>query len=117
MPFRSYPDHAPAPRIRRVTRDGALGFGAPSRVLVAHRTDEVIGVLEEVEREAAAGRVAVGFIGYDAAPAFDPALVAHRNESLPLAWFSIYSSAIHEKLVVSAPEAPALVWRSDILAP
>ena len=56
------------------------------RILRAERLEEVVPVLEEVERAAAAGLHAAGFVAYEAAPAFDPALVTHPPDPrLPLA--------------------------------
>jgi para-aminobenzoate synthetase/4-amino-4-deoxychorismate lyase len=106
-----------APVIRRVTRGRAEVFGAPLRVLVAHQPDEVLGVLAEVEREAAAGRIAAGFVAYDAAPAFDSALVAHRDPTLPLAWFAIYKSGESWNAPAVPAPGPALDWRADLSAP
>ncbi len=116
MPFPENPERATAPFIRRVTHQGAQTFGAPLRVLCARHMDEVAGVLEEIEREAAAGRVAVGFVSYDAAPAFDSALVAHRDESLPLAWFSIHSGIAATEPIAADTASPALDWRPDLAA-
>lgn len=118
MPFPEHPERASSPFIRRVTRSGPQSFGVPLSVLCARRVDEVAGVLQEVERETTAGRVAVGFVSYDAAPAFDPALIAHRDESLPLAWFSIHAAATPaEPLETGDTTSPALDWRSDLSAP
>lgn len=104
-----------APIVRRVTRAGGYAFGVPVRVVCARRQDEVVPVLAEVEREAAAGRVAAGFVSYDAAPAFDPALVVHGNERLPLAWFAMYE-AVPAGDTSSADEvsAPVLDWQPDL---
>lgn len=117
MPFPSHSGRDPAPYIRRVTRDAEHTFGPSLRVLCTRRLDEVSTVLEEAEREAAAGKIAVGFVGFDAAPAFDSALVAHRNESLPLAWFSIHSGAASAESRVSGAQAPTLEWRPGLTPP
>ncbi len=106
-----------APIVFRVTRRCAKVFGTPQRVLVARRADEVLGVLSEVEREAAAGRIAVGFVAYGAAPAFDSALVAHCDPAMPLAWFAIYTEAPQPEVLPPPGLAPELAWESDIAAP
>lgn len=64
-------------------------------VLVAHKTDDVKGVIAEAERQVAAGRWVAGFVTYEAAPAFDRAFdvrstVGTDVENLPLAWFGIF---------------------------
>jgi para-aminobenzoate synthetase/4-amino-4-deoxychorismate lyase len=69
----------------------ALVFPRVRRILAAERLDEVVPVLREVERVTDAGRWAFGFVAYEAAAAFDPALAVHRMPAggLPLAWFGI----------------------------
>ncbi|HEX5726835.1 MAG TPA: anthranilate synthase component I family protein, partial [Longimicrobiaceae bacterium] len=85
------------PVVRLDSFDPARGarsfrFGGPRRVLRADRLDEVVPLLVEVERAAADGLHAVGFVAYEAAPAFDPALAAHPPDPrLPLAWFALYA--------------------------
>ncbi|MDP1607132.1 MAG: aminodeoxychorismate synthase component I [Rhodocyclaceae bacterium] len=64
-------------------------------VLTARAADEVQSVLEEAQRQALAGRWAVGCVAYEAAPAFDPALKVWPGTrpgggALPLAAFAIY---------------------------
>jgi len=73
-------------------------FDGLERVLVAEHPEEVPELLEAVERAVAAGRHAAGFIGYEAAPGFDPALSTHSRGLLPLAWFGIFT----ERIVVEA---------------
>ena len=70
----------PLPQGRRWLR-----FDAPRAVHIAHCVADVPGVLAAVEAAAARGRWCVGFVSYDAAPAFDPALVALRDPAVPLA--------------------------------
>ena len=67
-------------------------FAAPGRVLVAESPGEVRGVLDAVQAEAAAGRWCVGYVTYEAAPAFDPALLVHPPLPGPLAWFGVFDA-------------------------
>jgi para-aminobenzoate synthetase/4-amino-4-deoxychorismate lyase len=68
-------------------------FSGLRTVLRADRLDEVIPVLHAVERAVADGLHATGFVAYEAAPAFDPALATHPPDPrLPLAWFAIYEA-------------------------
>lgn len=69
-----------------------LAFAHPRHVLCAHRVDEVAGVLQEVEAARQRGQWAAGFVCYEAAPAFDPALQVHAPGHLPLAWFGIFEA-------------------------
>lgn len=85
-------------------------FRNPAAVLAAYHLDEVPRVLREVDRHAAAGRWCVGFVAYEAAPAFDPALVTHpAHPHLPLAWFAVHDAA----LPAAAPERPAVLAPRD----
>jgi para-aminobenzoate synthetase / 4-amino-4-deoxychorismate lyase len=69
----------------------SLRFSGLREVVRADRAEEVIGVLRAVEEAVAAGRHAAGFVAYEAAPAFDPALATRAPDPrLPLAWFAIY---------------------------
>jgi para-aminobenzoate synthetase/4-amino-4-deoxychorismate lyase len=70
---------------------GWLRFSKPLQVIVATKPDEVIPALKRVERSVNAnGRHAAGFISYEAAVAFDPALRTHEPGEFPLLWFGIY---------------------------
>ncbi len=90
-------------------------FASPARELAAYSPADVLAVLREVEREAAAGRVAIGCVAYEAAPAFDPALCVHAPGELPLAWFAVFdgepeSDHAHPE---TAPVS-ALRWRPAV---
>jgi para-aminobenzoate synthetase/4-amino-4-deoxychorismate lyase len=54
--------------------------------------DEVANVLRAAEQRAAAGAWCVGYLRYEAAPAFDPAFAVHPAEG-PLAWFGVFERA------------------------
>ena len=69
-----------------------LHFRNPRQIISAHRIEDVIPALNLIEKTVnKQGFYAAGFIAYEAAPAFDPALVVNRNGSFPLIWFGIYS--------------------------
>lgn len=63
----------------------------------AHEVDDVIGVLESAAAASAQGLWVAGYLSYDAAPAFDPALVSRRDEELPLACFCAYRAITQEE--------------------
>ncbi|WP_433305851.1 aminodeoxychorismate synthase component I [Actinoplanes sp. CA-030573] len=69
----------------------ALAFPPPRRVIAAGRPADVPAALAEVERLTAAGEWAYGYVSYEAAPAFDPALVvaAPAAGDPPLVWFGV----------------------------
>ena len=74
-------------------RDGWLLFRDPGRVLEAYCLSDVIPTLESVEAAVQDGLHAAGFISYEAAPAFDPALVCREPGNLPLVWFGLFERA------------------------
>ena len=73
-----------------------LYFSNPRQVISAHRIEDVVPALNAIEKTVDEnGLYAAGFIAYEAAPAFDPALVVYRDGSFPLVWFGIYSQPEH----------------------
>lgn len=72
-----------------------LAFDSPVRTVAASRLDEIGSVLELAEREARAGAYVVVMLSYEAAPAFDSALIARELSGFPLAWAGVYSQASH----------------------
>lgn len=80
------PHDSTAPRLRHA-------FGAPRAVLVAHELAEVRLLLDAVQAAAEQGRWCVGYVRYEAAPAFDAALAVHEADG-PLAWFAVYDEAL-----------------------
>src|SRR5665811_1152600 len=80
------------------TRGGrSMEFSAPTRVIPAYDVGQVMAVLEEAEAAARGGLWAVGFVAYEAAPAFDPSLPVRGRDrhdtpaDLPLAWFALFT--------------------------
>lgn len=64
-------------------------------VVEAGAVDDVVEVLTTVEKHVREGRWVAGFVTYEAAPGFDPALkvidpAGTPLEQLPLAWFSVW---------------------------
>ncbi|MGL4408199.1 MAG: hypothetical protein ACRCTU_07400, partial [Zoogloea sp.] len=94
-------------------------FARPVQVLQAWQPDEVAAVLRAAETAAHRGLWAVGFVAYEAAPAFDPALrVGPPMPDLPLACFALYEAAESE---ISAPpggdDFRCEPWRMEIDRP
>jgi para-aminobenzoate synthetase/4-amino-4-deoxychorismate lyase len=70
---------------------GRAFFTNPVETVTAHSHEEVRPALRRVERAAAEGLYAVGFVAYEAAPAFDRALtVKQHSADLPLLWFGVF---------------------------
>ncbi|QHI99059.1 aminodeoxychorismate synthase component I [Xylophilus rhododendri] len=90
-----------------------LAFEGCREVLRADTLAEVRTVLQAAERHAAAGAWCVGFVRYEAAPAFDAAFEVHPADG-PLVWFGVFDSA------APWPDAPAAgawstgPWQSEL---
>lgn len=91
-------------------------FGPPDRVLSAHTVAAVPDVLRAVDRATAAGAWAWGYVGYEAAPAFDPALrVRPATPGDPLASFAICAPPAEEPPVAQpAAGTAAGQWEWDV---
>lgn len=68
-------------------------FGQPLHQWQADSLDQVRGVLDAVEQAALQGLWCVGWLRYEAAPAFDSALQTHDAEG-PLAWFAAFAAPL-----------------------
>lgn len=96
-------------------RGGWLRFRRPLAVYVARDLAEVLPALQAVEREVEAGRHAAGFVAYEAAPAFDPALAARPAGRFPLLWFGIFAPPEPCRLPPPPPGAPpAIPWAPSV---
>ena len=97
------------------TGSGTSGllFQNPLRVLVAERLEDVAPVLDQVEQATTAGQHAVGFLSYEAAPAFDSALTVRDRTALPLAWFGIFAPPDAARPLAGDASIPAPQWTAD----
>lgn len=80
----------------RPRRRRSFELAQPDTVLIADRLSEVAGVVAAAEQAVAGGSWVAGYLAYEAAPAFDPALrvVDHLTSALadlPLAYFAVFS--------------------------
>jgi para-aminobenzoate synthetase / 4-amino-4-deoxychorismate lyase len=94
---------------------GPLWFGEPVRTVVATATEQVLPALREVEHAAAAGLWAVGFVAYDAAPAFDATFTVPGERGpgdLPLVWFEV-----HDGPVAGPPDPDATTTEVPVPGP
>ncbi len=82
----------------RPNRRRSAVFADQVDAVVARSVDEVVPAIRSIERAAADGLWAVGYIGYAAAPAFDAKLSVRLRRSdafhceLPLVWFGLFET-------------------------
>ncbi|GAB5499429.1 MAG: aminodeoxychorismate synthase component I [Pseudohongiellaceae bacterium] len=76
------------------TEDGAgwQRFSRPVAVVTARRPGEVVPALKQVEAYAAKGLTAIGYVAYEAAPAFDSSLKC-RHHNGALLKFAVFSES------------------------
>ena len=99
-----------SPRLRHA-------FGTPRLVLQAQTFSEVRPLLDVVQAHARQGAWCVGYVRYEAAPAFDPAFAVHATTQ-PLAWFAVYDEARPWPVAPdTAPDVIALQWQSLLNRP
>lgn len=106
----SDPQDSAAPRLRHA-------FGVPRQVLAAHELAQVGPLLDAVQAAAQQGLWCVGYLCYEAAPAFDSALAVHVPDG-PLAWFAVYDEALPwpEDAAQSANAAAVATEKSAVSA-
>ncbi len=102
--------------LRDVDANRWLLFEHPQEVLQTFRPEEVTEKLRAVEETVnQRGLLAVGFVSYEAAPGFDPALTGRPDGLFPLVWFGLYDTprAIDLPPCPDAPVPAAELWESS----
>ena len=96
----------------------AWEFGSPREVLRADRVADVVAVLSAADLATRAGAWAYGYVGYEAAPAFDPALTVRDSAATdpPLAWFAVCDPPTLAAPVRAQPLPAAAAWQPDTTA-
>src|SRR3990172_12773676 len=78
--------------IKDAQRDKWLYFKQPLTLFETHDVNSVAGLLERIESQVNnRGLIAVGFLSYEAAPAFDDALVV-RSSAFSKLWFGLFET-------------------------
>jgi para-aminobenzoate synthetase / 4-amino-4-deoxychorismate lyase len=93
-----------------------LSFLRPKEVVCTARPEEVLPCLRHLQDSVSGKRMhAVGFLSYEAAPGFDPALRVQRSEDFPLLWFGLYDGYQEAPGLPAAPRADGpLDWRPGV---
>ena len=93
-----------------------MRFAQPHRLFIAHTLAEVPAIIAQAEEAARDENWVVGFVAYEAAPAFDPALqVKAASGALPLATFAVYGS-YDEALTTDAKDRGSFACESWSMA-
>lgn len=86
-----------------------LDFGAPHTVLRADTASDVRRVLESAEAAAQRGAWVVGWLAFEAAGAFDPALPTHASDG-PLAWFGVHDAPLSSEGMQRGGDVARATW-------
>jgi len=94
-----------------------LSFRHPVATLVGTELSEVRPILREIESATERGLFAAGFISYESAPAFDPAMRVRPASDLPLVWFGLFEKP--EVVELPTPLAPGsgetqMTWQPSL---
>ncbi|MFN5064152.1 MAG: chorismate-binding protein [Pseudomonadota bacterium] len=96
-------------------RNGWLSFGDPAHVVSCTRVDDVKEVIRQAQRVAVdRGEWSVGWLSYEAAPAFDSALEVQGHSDIPLAWFGFYKQPTFLDHLPHPSTAYQAQWRAGI---
>jgi para-aminobenzoate synthetase/4-amino-4-deoxychorismate lyase len=99
-------------------KDGWLLFQDPTRIIRANLIEEVVPALIILENQVNTGKFAAGFLSYESAHAFDPALNTHPDTDFPLLWFGLYQAPQKlTSLPVTNEDYMLGSWVSDIQLP
>ncbi len=102
--------------LRRADDGTWLSFRRPVEIVTTSNPGEVLALLRHLEEQVLDnGRHAAGFLSYEAAPGFDPALRVRRSEDFPLLWFGLYDGFQEARDLPRAGEAEArLDWQPGV---
>ncbi len=94
-------------------------FAAPREIVRAAGLADVAPALRRIDAAVRAdGCWAAGFVSYEAAPAFDPALAVKPDPGFPLLWFGLYEQpeTVAPPVCGPADVPPALEWQPTVSA-
>ncbi|MGI9584548.1 MAG: aminodeoxychorismate synthase component I, partial [Acidimicrobiia bacterium] len=86
-------------RFDDIAGGNAFSLADPVEEFVAFSLGDVLPVLEKAASAARDGLWVAGFVSYDAAPAFDPALKTGSRSPDPLVWFGSFATNLDEPLI------------------
>lgn len=93
-----------------------LGFSQPIAVLTAYDYSEISAILDAVQQAIEDySYYGVGFLSYEAAPAFDRSFRVKTESNFPLIWFALYEQAhvisppdLRDRVPISLPWQPSI---------
>jgi para-aminobenzoate synthetase/4-amino-4-deoxychorismate lyase len=103
--------------VRDAISERWLQFSHPREIVTAFTLADVMPGLDWIENAVArSGLYAAGFISYEAAPAFDPALTVKDSGGFPLLWFGLYDGVEQVDLppTAASPDSGKTDWQPSV---
>lgn len=92
-----------------------LHFRNPYRLVIAESLEEVLPALREIEKLAQVNDwYAAGFLSYEAAHAFDPAMYTRSTSNFPFLWFGLYPQPRPVRLPDPEGAKDVLDWQPTV---
>ncbi|MCB0192797.1 MAG: aminodeoxychorismate synthase component I [Anaerolineae bacterium] len=93
-----------------------LYFQNPLEIISTSDPTQIRPMLDEIEEKVNRHNLyAAGFIAYEAASAFDPAMQVHPSASLPLLWFGLYYFPVEHHIPIAAKNTHTISdWQPTI---
>lgn len=89
-------------------------FSAPVRLIIARELSDVAAAMADADAALASGKYVAGFVAYEAASAFDSALVTQAPTDLPLVWFGVFDAPAPAPSLEPVDAPSTLEWTSAI---
>ncbi|WP_430535644.1 aminodeoxychorismate synthase component I [Listeria rocourtiae] len=80
-------------------------FSSPEAIIQTDNLDDVLERMQQVEQAVDLGYYVAGYIGYEAAAAFNKNLTTHAAGKMPLLWFGVFRE-MREVDQITAPLSP-----------
>jgi para-aminobenzoate synthetase/4-amino-4-deoxychorismate lyase len=102
--------------LRRADDGCWLSFRRPVEIATTRNPGDVTALLRHLEEQVREKRRhAAGFLSYEAAPGFDPALKVQRSDDFPLLWFGLYEDFQEARDLPRGPQTGCrLSWRPSV---
>lgn len=86
-------------------------FKDPVDVLQTERLEDIPAIMEAVETAIGQGLYVAGYVSYEAAPAFNPAMKVKSSTEMPLVWFGVFDEVHAQQTEFAEEEYEVSQWK------
>lgn len=87
-------------------------FSSPEAIIQTDNLDDVLERMQQVEQAVDLGYYVAGYIGYEAAAAFNKNLTTHSAGKMPLLWFGVFREMREvDQITTPLSQPPKLDWQ------